>query len=235
MAVTPSSMIIEALIKNGEKSTGDTLTSAEQTRYLSLLQAMIDSWGLERGWCYQLLQESFTATASTSSYTLGGAGTASSTRPSHIVSMYVRDSAGYDHPITVIPSEQWAMIPNKQAYSEFPSYAFYDHGYTTASQATLQFYPIPTKTYSIFFNSWKQLQTFSTITDPVSLPPGYQRAIEFNFCIESAPGLKSVMPEVVRVAKESKAAVKSLNLPTVILMQDNMAGVHRKFNILDGP
>jgi hypothetical protein len=228
-------MIIAALIKNGEKSIGDSLSPAEQAHYLSMLQAMIDSWGLERGWCYQVTEDSFAAVVSTASYTLGPSGTAASTRPTKITGMHVRDSSGYDHPITMLPEQQFNMIPNKLAYSEFPSYAYYDNGYSTVSQATLQLYPIPTKTYTIYIESWKQLQTFSSITANLIMPPGYQRAIEFNFCLESAPGLKSVMPEVVRAARESKAAVKGINLPDVILSADNMPGVYRKFNVLDGP
>jgi hypothetical protein len=235
MAVTASSMIISALVKNGEKVIGDTLTSAEQTAYLSMLQAMIDSWGLERGWCIGILEETFTLTVSTGSYSIGVGGAFNTNRPNHIVNAFVRDTSNYDHEITVLPQEQFALIAAKSAYSEFPSKLYYDNSYSSTSTGLITFWPVPTKTYTLHLQSWQQLQTFPNVTTALQLPPGYQRAIEFNFAIEASPGLKSVPPEVIRVAKEAKAAIKGLNLPDVIMRPDTGLVKRNRGNVLDGP
>ena len=232
---TPSSMIISALVKNGEKAIGGSLTSAEQTAYLDMLQAMIDSWSLERGWCYQIAEDTFTFTVSTGTYSIGTNGAIAVTRPTKIVNARVRDSSNYDHDITILPQEQFAAISNKTAYGDFPSYMYYDQGYSSTSTGTLQFWPVPVKAYTLYLESWKPLQTFASITTTLMMPPGYQRAIEFNFAIEASPGLKSVPPEVIKIARESKAAIKSLNLPDVILQPDSGPLLRRHGNVLDGP
>lgn len=232
---TPSSMIISALVKNGEKQIGGTLTSAEQTAYLSMLNAMIESWSLERGWCNQIAENTFTLTVSTGSYSIGSGATINVTRPTKIVNAKVRDSSNYDHDITILPQEQFAGISNKTATGELPSYLYYDHGYSATSSGTIFLWPVPTVANTLYLESWKALQSFPSITTTVLMAPGYQRAIEFNFAIEASPGLKSVPPEVTKIARESKAAIKSLNLPDVILQPDSGPLLRRHGNVIDGP
>mgnify|MGYP001385330886 CR=1 FL=1 len=79
---TASSMIFRALILNGEKPIGGSLTSAEATLYLDNLNAMLDSWSIDRLMVYQTLQESFALTSGTGTYTIGpGAALSSVARP----------------------------------------------------------------------------------------------------------------------------------------------------------
>jgi hypothetical protein len=67
------------------------------------------------------------------------------------------------------------------------------------------------------------------------MPPGYQRAIESNFTIETAPGLKSVPPEILKIARESKALIMGLNLPESISQLDNAIVGVGSGSILSGP
>lgn len=235
---TPSTMTIRALQMIGMKAMGASLTSDEQTAYLSALNAMMDSWSLERLMCYQVVQESLALTSSVGSYTIGSGGAFNTARPTKIVDpCFIRDSSNFDTPLQIINAEAYGRIVSKTTDGTRPSYLFYDAAFAS-SLATIYLYPEPSASLTLYINSWKQLQTFATISTTVVLPPGYQRAIESNFAIELSAGLRNVPPEVIRIARESKAAIKSVNAPDSFMQLD--AGVvypsmMRGRNILTGP
>ncbi len=234
MAVTASTMILSSLVKIGDKSVGGTLSTAEQSAYLSMMNAMLDSWSIERLMVYQILQESKVLTANTGTYTMGPSGTFSSIRPTKIVKAFLRDSSNYDTGLGLLDYSAYDNIVAKSTASTYPRYLFNDCA-NVAGIATLTLYPIPSAAYTLFVDSWKQLQQFATITDAIVLPPGYQRAIEFNFAIEAAGGLISVQPEIIRIAKESKAAIMGVNLPESVLRMDVGLVRPKRSNILFGP
>ena len=233
---TPSSMILRALRLIGEKAVAGTLSTDEQTAYLEDLNTMLASWSLERLMCYQIVQESLALTSSVGSYTIGSGGAFNTDRPTKICDpCFIRDSSGYDHPLEIIDAKSYGELPVKTTDGTYPSYIFYDSAFVT-SLGTLFLYPEPAASLTLYINSWKQLQTFSTISTTVVLPPGYQRAIEFNLAVELSGGFISVSPEVAKVARDSKAAIKSINLPTGILRIDpGVFGVNvGRSNILIG-
>lgn len=234
---TVSSMVMSALIANGEKEIGGTLSSAEQTFYLDKMNSMLDSWSVDRTLVYTILQENFSLTASTVSYTIGTGGTFNTVRPTKIVNAFVRDSANADSPVKIIPQEQYARLVLKSSGNTYPNAMYYDAAFV-GGLGTIYLYPAPIASLTLYINSWKQLQSFASLTTALALPPGYQRAIETNFAIESAPGLTNVSPELVKIAKESKAAIRSLNLPETISRVDAaVAGIttHGGGSIITGP
>lgn len=235
---TPSSMIIRSLRLIGEKSVGGTLTTAEQTDYLADLNTMMESWSLERLMCYQVVEESKALTASDGVYTIGSGGDWDTARPNKIVQAFIRNSSNNDYPIEVINADSYNSIVAKSTSGTYPDLLYYD-GAFVAGLASIYLYPLPSSGLTLYISSWKQLQTFATISTTLVLPPGYQRAIEYNFAIEVAGGFRNVSNEVIKIARESKAAIKSLNSPDVFMKLD--AGIvqnrivrNRGSNILTG-
>lgn len=219
-------MIVRALQMLGGKSLGGTLTTDEQTAYLSVLNAMMDSWSLERLMCYQVLQESQALTVSVGSLTIGSGGTFNTARPTKIVDpCFVRDANNVDYPLQIINAEAYGRIIKKTIDGTYPRYMYYDAAYV-AGLATIYLWPEPQASLTLYINSWKQLQSFALISTTVVLPPGYQRAIESNLAIELAAGYRPVPPETAKIARESKAAIKSVNIPDTMMRLD--AGVVRR-------
>src|SRR5690606_16366738 len=99
--------------------------------------------------------------------------------------------------------------------------------------ATLYFFPVPDKTYTVYLRHEQQLQYFSSLTEEVYLPPGYRRAIEYNLAMEIAPefGLQ-VPPLVAQVAATSKGWVKVANYKPPQAELEIACGEHT--NILRG-
>ena len=223
---TASSLILRGLVMIGAKPLGATLTTAEQTDYLAALNAMLDSWSLERLMVYQLLEETQALTSGVGSLTIGSGGTFNTTRPTKIVDpCFVRDANNIDYHIELINAEAYGRIINKTITGTYPRYMFYDSAWV-AGLGTLYLWPEPNAGLTLHINSWKQITQFSSISSTLSLPPGYELAIASNFAIHAAAGFRPVPQETALIARQSKAAIKSVNLPDTMMRLD--AGVVRR-------
>lgn len=240
MSVYVSSMILRSLRMIGEKVRGDTLDTNEQSECLYELNSFMDACSIERLLCYQVLQESFALTAGTVSYTIGTGGVFNTNRPSKIVDpCFVRDASNLDTHLRIVGADTYGQIVQKSVGNSYPNTLFYDYGFDSSGLGTIRVYPAPTANLTIYINSWKALQSFANVSTALLLPPGYQLFIESNFAIHMAAGLTQISPEVAKIAKESKAAIKSINLPITIMRGDpgNGIPVHRGSanSILTGP
>lgn len=229
-----STMLMNALIMINDRQIGGTFTSTESAYYLQKLNTMLDSWTVDRLMVYQILQENFPLTASTSVYTIGSGGAFNTVRPIRIEKAFVRQlSSSTDTRVDVVPYSVFDDIVMKTIGLTWPTHLYYDAAFPLA---TIQIYPTPISGLQLYLDSMKQLQSFSTVTDTLTLPNGYQRAIESNAAIEFAPGLTSVSPEVLKIAKESKALIRSINLPDSRLKLDQMvSGKRLSPSIIVGP
>jgi len=234
---TPSTLILASLISIGEKSIGGTLTAAEETHWLARLNSMMESWSIDRLMCYQLVQESLALTAGTASYTIGSGGAFATDRPNKIVDpCYIMDANNVRTQLEIISIEAYRHLPIELTGNTYPQYLAYDSAFVT-SRATIFLYPKPQASLTLYINSWKALQTFPAISTTLVLPPGYQLAIESNFAIFAAAGYRTVSAEIVKVAKDSKAAIMSLNLPDMSMRMPHslVSSMGAGHSILTGP
>ena len=232
-----STMILHSLRLLGEKERGGTIESFEQADLLADFNSMLDGWSIERLMCYQVLQESFSLTSGTVSYSIGSGGTFNTTRPTKLVDpCFVRDSSNLDSSLKLLDATAYGRIVQKSGSgTTYPNYLFYDGGFNSSGLANINIYPPPASALTLYINSWKQLGSVSTISSQLTLPPGYQRAIEYNFAVEEAGGFTQVAPEVALIARQAKAAIKSINAPDSFMQLE--AGVSQPIgsNILTGP
>ena len=220
MAATVSTMVLRALKMTGEKQIGATLTSTEQTYYLSAVNALLESWSLEGLLVYEVEERSHALTSGTGTYTIGDGGVISGARPTRIVSpCWIRDSDSADSPVQVIDQNDYGLLVEKTLDGSYPQYLYYQTSYPLG---VIKLYPEPQAGLTLYFSSWKALPAFGAIGQTVALPPGYQRAIESNLAIELSPGQLPVSQEVIKIARESKAALKSGNSRIPTLKIDSM-------------
>lgn len=220
MAVV-STMVLRSMRMIGEKARGATLTSDEQTECLAEFNTFLEACGTERLLCYQIQQDSVALSASTSTLTIGTNGAFAVARPVKIVDpCFIRDSSGFDTSLEIISPETYGTIIDKDAGFTVPNYISYDSGFSATSTGTLRLYPSPSGGLTLFINSWKQLGSVSTVSQNLALPPGYQLFLESNFAIHLAAGQVPIPPETVKIARDSKAAIKGVNIPEVISRLD---------------
>ena len=172
-----------------------TLSANEASDGLEALNSMLESFSLERMMIYQILEENFPITAGTADYTIGSGGTFNTTRPVKVDGAFIRDN-GIDFPMLVIDHDAYDSVPLKTATAR-PQYLYFDAQYPLAYIRLLY---TPDASYTLYINSWKQLQRFTDGTTALALPPGYERMIVYNLAIELNPVFGTELPESV-VAK----------------------------------
>lgn len=221
MTVYVSTMILRSMRMTGEKIRGATLTSNEQTETLYELNSFMDACALERLLCYTVKQDSLALTQGVSSYTIGSGGAFNVTRPTKIVDpCFVRDANNYDSRVEVVGADAYGKIKVKNVGNTYPQALYYNADYGATGLGTIFLYPVPIGGLTLFINSWSQIGTFSSQSQALSLPPGYQLFIESNFAIHLAAGYTNVSPELAKIAKESKAAIKGVNIPDTVARLD---------------
>lgn len=229
-----STMILRSMRLIGEKTRGGTLNSNEQTECLDEFNTFLDSLQIERLYAYSVQQDSAALSASTSTLTIGTNGSFAVSRPVRLVDpCFVRDGSGFDTPLTIIDSEQYGRIVDKDSGYTVPEYIYYDAGFSATSTGTLHLYPAASASLTLFINSWKTLSQVSTLSQDLSLPPGYRLFLETNFAIHLAGGLTEVSPETAKLARDAKAALKGNNTPAPVMRLDSGLAT-RGGNILTG-
>jgi len=209
---TAAEIIENGLRKLGVIASGADPSSAEQADGLTALNEMIESFSNESVFIFDDNEETFLLTTSKASYTMGSGGDFDTTRPLKISK--ARIQLNTSNPVIelrmdILSLDEWAKIVQKNISSNIPRSIYIDYSYPLA---TINVYPIPSVAQSIILNSMKVVQSFATAATAVSLPPGYNRMLTYNFAVEVASeyGVEP-SPTVQRIANESKANIMRLN------------------------
>lgn len=216
---TASQIILRSLRLLGDKIIGDTLTTAEQTAYLADLNTMLDSWRLDKLLVYRVLENTFTLQVGFDTYTIGAGGNFNIERPDRLEDTCFIMYQNTQYSVRVV-DEKTLTAQQTQAQTQMPRMIYLDPAFPLAN---IFFDYTPDKAYEFHLKSWASLQQFTSVNDVLTLPSGYQRALESNFALEVAGGYISASPEVVKMAKESKTKIMQQNTRTTYLTLD--AGV----------
>lgn len=201
----------------------EVMGAQDATDALNTFNALLDSWTTEFLTSYATLQRSFVVTAGTQSYTIGTGGVINSARPTDITGAFIRDSNNNDYPMRIIPQDEWDNIGTKYITSQIPDTLFYDSQYPLG---IINIFPVPLLNYTVFFDSVINQVTFSTLTQTLIMPPGYERAFILNLAIElmsagfpcllDANGLANLRAN----AMEAKGNIKRQNIKEVLADYD---------------
>lgn len=214
---TALDMITDALQGIGVYAAGEPISAADMALCMRRLNAMTDEWSNESLLCYTILEQSGTLVPGQWQYTIGTGGNFNTTRPLRIEyspgSCYVQDSNGNRYNLEVVPRNRWNLIGNiAQVTSNFPNTLFYDPQFPLG---IINVYPIPNVGWTMYWDSLLQLAEFTDQTTLLSLPPGYEKAIEDNLRVELWPYFKpdnvAIPSSTVAIAARSKGAVKRTN------------------------
>lgn len=207
---TAANIIARSMRLLGQISSGEDPSTEEYADGLTALNAMLGTWNNPRLMCYALQEESLTLSSGDSSYTIGPSGDVNTTRPVAIESAYVVDSSNLSHEIRLISDKAYAALPNKTQTAPYPTHAVYRPSMATG---TLLLWPVPDGTVtSMKLLTRIPLTSFSTTSDTVSLPPGWEEALAYNLAIRLAPEFETEPGQsVIEIARDSLAAIKTAN------------------------
>lgn len=217
---TALGMITRSMRLAGVIGKGEAADADESADGLVALNAMLDSWQLERLFVYQIVQVSNTWPASTTSRTIGSGGNFTQQRPVKIDSAFVVDSNSNWYPVRVLQDRtEYDDLVSKTTASTLPEYLFMDTAYPLG---VIYLYPVPSAELTLKLNTWQTLQSFALLTTELSLPPGYQRAIEYSLAEEFGPEFGVVISnDVKKIANEARAAIKRINAPSMTSRVEN--------------
>jgi hypothetical protein len=207
---TALDLITEALHLIGAKDPTESVTNQEASDGLVSLNGMLDSWTTDRMFVYNVLDTTHTWPGGVTSRTVGTGGDINIARPVKVQDSYMV-AGGVSYPINAISKEAYAGITLKGLQSTYPDWLYYETSYPLG---VVYLNPVPGTSIEFHLLSWLSLVQFAAVTDVVSLPPGYKRAVVYNLAIEVA-GQYGLNPSaaVAAIATSSAYKIKRLNAP----------------------
>lgn len=204
----------------GALGANETPTDQEAADGLIALNAMLDSWIIERLFVRYIVEETLTLVANQATYTMGPSGDLNTTTPTQIQdSCFIRYN-GIDTPCPLLDQDGYAALVVKTNTSNIPNWLYVDMQYPLVR---LTFYPIPTSSAAVaHIMSWATLQSFSTLTTALNLPAGNERAITYSLAEEFGPEFTDddVPASVARIAQKARGNIKRLNAPSPIMRSE---------------
>jgi len=242
MALTVKNLIETALRLCGVMlAPGRGASQEQQAEGLAVLNSLVDSWATERLMVYSTPRTLFDLQAGKAEYTIGPNGDFDTVRPPRIERAGLVWLANPTDPeeITLRVCRnvgEWQAIALKATTSTMPDTLWYDPAHP---QGIIHLSPVPTVASQLALYPWTLIGQFATVNDDVSLPYGYQRALEYNLAVELAARnpARQVSPLVFQMAVDSKAKIKALNIQPIILRCDSAlfgGGNGGRFDVLTG-
>ena len=220
--MTGRDLVTASLRLIGAIAPGESITGAEASDGLASLNRLIDSWSNESLILYADTIEDFNLVAGTDSYTIGPSGDFNTVRPlayNFAKLKMTNTTPNTEYPLRIATLEEWTLIRQKGLSSNIPNTVFFDVSYPLD---TIRLYPVPSTVNKITLYTSKQLSSISSLDASISLPPGFERALVFNFALEIAPEYGKQPSELIlKSATESKASIKRTNHKELHLRVDD--------------
>lgn len=153
--------------------------------------------------------DSVSLSAGVASYTVGPTGTPVTQRPVDVLESSTITYQGVTYPLVKWTLSDFNQI-NVSATSGIPT-GFYPD--MEMPNIVINLWPVPSAPMTLNLWSNKQITEFSSLTQQVVMPPGYDRMLAFNLAIDMAPEyMVEPSPTVVRVAAQSRRMLKRTNV-----------------------
>ena len=215
MAITTAGDIVRsALMEIGVQAAGETVAAEDAADSLDSLNLLLDQWaGMKLHIPYPQTRTVFTITSGTQTYLVGPAQVINRARPPQVSHVYYQDTVSsptQEYPMDALTDDAFALIPQKTLQSSLPSFYYYNPTYPFG---TVTLWPVPTKTtlQGVMYAP-TGLTEFAALTDALSLPPGYKRALIKNLAMDIAGSYGKEVPQALKDdADESLQSVKAVN------------------------
>lgn len=192
----------------GVLSEGETPNAQESSDCLFALNGLMGSLGNSPQMIFARTNQALPLVANTSSYTIGPSGGLVTTRPIEVLEASNLLYQGVTYPLV-----KWTL-PDYQQITVTTSGGIPTGFYAQMDMPniTLTFWPVPAA--AMTFNMWsdKQITEFTSLTQQLVMPPGYDRALAFILAVEVAPEFQvEPSPNLLRLCAQARRLVKRTN------------------------
>jgi len=218
-------------------ATGEALEAEEANDAFDVLNTLIEDWSTQNHFIFEVIREEFLLTPSKQEYTIGPSGDFNTTRPEEIKALLLQQqgtSPEAELPIKIVDYDAFQRITTKKITSSVPQLAYPSGGFPLIK---VSFWPVPNRAEKIVMYSLKVLAAFTGLSQTLSLPTGFRRALEYNLSLELAPEYgKTPSGLVMKHADDSKGNVKRRQMRTHYLEVDPglLSPQRNTFNWLSG-
>jgi hypothetical protein len=226
MIETTGDLITFVLRSAGINGVGQTPIPEDSNTGLEFLRMLLAQWQRQR-WLIWNEQELSVISTGAQFYTIGPGMDYDSPRPDKIHAAWCRlqpfnGPNPVDLPLGIIEAkEDWASISVKDLES-LPEGVFYDSSFPTGR---VYFWPVPSGgTYEMHLVVKATLPTYTTLTDPLGLPPEYLEAVMWSLCVRmqmayglpARPDHVAAMKTAINVIQNTNSQIKLLGLPSAL-------------------
>jgi len=193
----------------GALGVGESIPDDESTDLFNRLNNMIGNWSTQGALIFTDTEITHVLSANDGEYTIGSGADINTPRPIKIKYAFVRDSDNTDHSIEIIDEYKYSRISDKNEQSSYPDYLYYKTGHPTG---TIILIDRPSQAYTLHLGVLAPLTAFTGLSQTISLPEGYEEAIEYNFCKRIAGSYGKVLTqEQVNLADNGLRDIKRAN------------------------
>lgn len=222
---TVRSLVTKTLQKAGIVTKNESPSADEMSDGVEALNMYLGHLSNDGLVVYNKTTESFTLSA-TSEYTIGTGGTLNTTRPTKILSAFVR-VGGVDYPLREMSLQAYNEISFKDI-SGIPDVYNYTPNFPLG---LFKVFPKPSAAYTLFVTSEKPLSSLA-VDDVISLPPGWEMMLIYNLAVIISPEYGQPLDQTIyQIAKETLGAIKRNNARNAPLQNDSFV---RSKNIYTG-
>jgi len=192
--------------------------SAILTEALDSLNLMLKSW---EETMLTPTTESFTLTASTAGYTIGTGGTLDTAKPMSIKSAYIRDSDGVDYEVEVSMSPIDYNLVSDKDVDERANELYYDANYSSGL-GCIYLNGAYSTAETLYLTSYKPITSYTAITDTITQPAEWEKAMRYNLAIDLAPEYGMALdPYILNEAARLRNIIECRNSSTPIAKFDS--------------
>lgn len=227
---TVGDIIRSSMRKIGVLASGEPLPPDEGDDSLKVFASMVDAWTNETLLIPTINVVTHPFVDNQAEYTIGvypepvpvplPDNHIETARPERIISAFIRDSYGTDFPQEIIDVKTYDRISRKTNASR-PSRFYVRQGWPLN---TLLFEAVPYVDETLHLSVVQPLSGIlpaASLTEVINLPPGYERALIYNLCLDLADEWgKEVSRTVAVQAVEGKKWLKRNNYRPIVLGMD---------------
>lgn len=196
----------------GVVGAGDVPSPEDTAVALSAFNEMLESWSTHELAIFTPVDQAFTLTPGTASYTLGPTGVWVGFRPINIDQVRVTYQT-ITYQVDELDNERFNAIPYPAQTGILPIWFNYDG---TVPNGTVNLWPVPTQAIPIIVTASQQLAQIPLLSTTLVLPPGYKRAIRYNLAKDLQGEFGAPLsPLALKIADTSFGDIKRANVNPV--------------------
>lgn len=225
---TAGDLIALSFREAGIVGVGQVASAQDTNDAWTVLNGMIGQWNKRRWLVYHLIDTAVTGTGALN-YSVGPGGDFNVVRPDKIESAFFRQTVGtvpnqVDYPLAPIWTREEYNDISLKSLNSFPQIYFYDSGFPLGY---VYIWPLPSNQYEIHLSIKDTLQSFSSLTTQINLPPEYFEALHYNLAVRLRP-LFQLPPDrsIAQLAKLALNTIKNANaqIPPLEMPSDLIRG-----------